>query len=77
MRLKPVHVKLFRHILDSSEVEIQPDVTCIVGRNESGKAAFLEALRRLNPAQKAGCDIGKHLPRLVGKAPPPPRPRFG
>jgi predicted ATPase len=67
MRLKTVQVKLFRHILDSSEVEIQPDVTCIVGKNESGKTAFLEALRRLNPAQKAGFDVGKHYPAWLEK----------
>jgi predicted ATPase len=67
MRLKTVQVKLFRHILDSSEVEIQPDVTCIVGKNESGKTAFLEALRRLNPAQKAAFDVGKHYPAWLEK----------
>jgi energy-coupling factor transporter ATP-binding protein EcfA2 len=36
-------------VVDSSEVAIEPDVTCFVGKNESGKTAFLEALWRLNP----------------------------
>ena len=30
-------------------MEIQPDVTCLVGKNESGKSALLQALYRLNP----------------------------
>lgn len=42
---------MFRNILDSTEVQIQPDVTCLVGKNESGKTAFLQALWRLHPAR--------------------------
>lgn len=51
MKLKSVQVKNFKNILDSTEVDIQSDVTCFVGKNESGKTAFLQALHRLNPAQ--------------------------
>ncbi len=51
MKLTRVKVQMFRNILDSSEVDIQDDVTCLVGKNESGKTAFLKALYRLNPAQ--------------------------
>lgn len=51
MKLKKVQVRMFRNILDSTEVEIQPDVTCLVGKNESGKTAFLQALWRLKPAR--------------------------
>jgi energy-coupling factor transporter ATP-binding protein EcfA2 len=51
MKLTNVQVRNFRNIIDSGEVAIQPDVTCIVGKNESGKTAFLQALHRLNPAQ--------------------------
>lgn len=42
---------MFRNILDSTEVAVQPDVTCLVGKNESGKTAFLQALWRLQPAR--------------------------
>lgn len=49
MKLKTVRVRMFRNILDSTEVAIQPDVTCLVGKNESGKTAFLHALWRLRP----------------------------
>jgi len=42
---------MFRNILDSTEVKIDEKVTCIVGKNESGKSAFLNALWRLKPAR--------------------------
>jgi energy-coupling factor transporter ATP-binding protein EcfA2 len=51
MKLTKVQVRMFRNILDSTEVAIQPNVTCLVGKNESGKTAFLHALWRLNPAR--------------------------
>lgn len=51
MKLKTVRVRMFRNVLDSTEVQIQPDITCVVGKNESGKTAFLQALWRLNPAR--------------------------
>ena len=36
MKLQKVHVKEFRSILDSLEFDIS-DITCLVGKNESGK----------------------------------------
>jgi energy-coupling factor transporter ATP-binding protein EcfA2 len=51
MKLVNVTVQMFKNILDSTEVEVQPDVTCLVGKNEAGKSAFLNALYRLNPAR--------------------------
>jgi predicted ATP-dependent endonuclease of OLD family len=51
MRLISARVRKFRNILDSGEVSIDPAVTCLVGKNESGKTAFLHALYRLNPAR--------------------------
>jgi len=51
MKLIKVQVQFFRNILDSTEVIIKDDVTCLVGKNESGKTAFLHALYRLNPAR--------------------------
>jgi predicted ATPase len=51
MRLLSTHVTDFKSINDSSEVPIDPQVTCLVGKNESGKTAFLEALYKLNPLQ--------------------------
>lgn len=49
MKLVEVRVRKFRNILDSGSVPIQPDITCLVGKNESGKTALLHALYRLHP----------------------------
>lgn len=51
MKLKTMQVRMFRNILDSTEVKIEEKVTCLVGKNESGKSAFLNALWRLKPAR--------------------------
>jgi len=51
VKLLKVKVSHFKNILNSEDVNIQPDVTCVVGKNESGKTAFLQALHRFNPAQ--------------------------
>ena len=68
MKLTKAQVQYFRNILDSTEIEIQNDVTCLVGKNESGKTAFLEALRRLNPAQGTPAFvIGQHYPAWLEK----------
>ena len=47
LALDLLHVKTFRNVLDSTEVD---DVTCLVGKNEAGKSAVLQALHNLNPA---------------------------
>src|SRR5687768_9722783 len=52
MKLVKANVRMFRNILDSTPVTIQPDVTCLVGKNESGKTAFLHALWRARPARQ-------------------------
>ena len=68
MKLVKAQVQHFRNILDSTEVDIQEDVTCLVGKNESGKTAFLEALRRLNPAQgNPKFVVGRHYPAWLEK----------
>ncbi|NJL77914.1 MAG: ATP-binding protein [Richelia sp. SM2_1_7] len=46
MQLIKAHITLFKSIDDSHEVSIEPDVTALVGQNESGKTAFLEALHK-------------------------------
>lgn len=51
MKLIEVTVKNFRNIIDSTPVKIQEDITCLVGKNESGKTSFLHALYRLNPSR--------------------------
>jgi predicted ATP-dependent endonuclease of OLD family len=48
MKLKSVRVTDFQSVLDSGEFEVG-DITCLVGKNEAGKTAILQALYRLNP----------------------------
>ena len=49
MRLSTARITNYRCIDDSGEFSIGP-VTCLVGKNESGKTAILLALERLKPA---------------------------
>lgn len=51
MRLVEAQVYNFKNILDSSPVHIEPSITSLVGKNESGKTAFLHALYRAKPAR--------------------------
>ena len=68
MKLTNVRVRMFRNILDSGDVEVQGDVTSLVGKNESGKTAFLQALWRLKPARvKASFDIPSQYPAWLEK----------
>ena len=52
MKLIRARVTNYRSIDDSGWVTLE-NVTCMVGKNESGKTAFLQALRRLNPVDSA------------------------
>jgi len=49
MKLTNARVKKYQNIVDSEDVSIEDDITCLVGKNESGKTAFLQAIHKLNP----------------------------
>jgi predicted ATPase len=65
MKLKTVQIRDFRSIRDSHSFEID-DITCLVGKNESGKTAILEGLYRLNPviSSEGNYDVTDDYPRL-------------
>jgi energy-coupling factor transporter ATP-binding protein EcfA2 len=65
MRLITFRVASFRNILDSTVIAVDDHVTCLVGKNESGKTALLQALHRVNPAQDAVFDLESHYPRWL------------
>ena len=52
MKLKNFTVREFRSVWDSGVVELDDKVTCLIGKNESGKTALLTALYRTNPIIK-------------------------
>jgi predicted ATP-dependent endonuclease of OLD family len=59
MILRTAHITKFKCINDSHSFTLDPDVTCLVGKNEAGKTAILEALYRLKPVrdEKAKFDV--------------------
>jgi len=69
MKLTQVEINHFKNIIDSTPVTIQPDITCFVGKNESGKTAFLHALYRLKPAHaNAKFNVHQQYPAWLEKA---------
>jgi predicted ATP-dependent endonuclease of OLD family len=49
VKLISAHVENFKSVKDSTEFPIDPKITCLVGKNESGKTAILQAITKLNP----------------------------
>lgn len=50
MRLSSITVQKYRNFVEPQTIPIEGDVTCLVGKNESGKTTILRALHRLRPA---------------------------
>ena len=53
MKLKCFRVWKYRNIQDSGDVQLGGDLTCIVGKNQSGKTTLLRALHKFNPRDKS------------------------
>lgn len=65
MKLARYQVRKFRNVIDSGPIEVDGDVTCLVGMNEAGKTTMLTALNRLNPADDTVFDIQDDYPRWL------------
>ena len=50
MKLKWARITNYKNVVDSTEFPVG-DVTCLVGKNQSGKSAILQALYRINPSE--------------------------
>jgi len=50
VKLVTVTIQKFRNFVEPQVIEIEDDVTVLVGKNESGKTTVLKALHRLHPA---------------------------
>lgn len=57
MILKTAHITKYKCIDDSNSFSIEEDVTCLVGKNEAGKTAALEALHKLKPERDGEGDF--------------------
>ena len=57
----------FRNILDSGPIDVDPRVTCLVGKNESGKTNILHALHALKPALDDRLFDEQQYPRWLQK----------
>ncbi|AZO42450.1 hypothetical protein EJ076_15810 [Mesorhizobium sp. M7D.F.Ca.US.005.01.1.1] len=64
MELKTVHIQNFRSVEDSGDFSVE-HLTCLVGKNEAGKTAILQALAGLNPhpATPFQYDIERDYPK--------------
>lgn len=69
MQLVSVQVRRYRSVENSGEAAIDPAVTCLVGKNESGKTAFLRALYRVSPAERGAVfdEVIDYPSRLTGE----------
>jgi len=57
MRLVSARIRKFKCIDDTTDFSVDPLVTCLVGKNESGKTAVLEALTKVNAADEEDEDF--------------------
>jgi hypothetical protein len=64
MLLTAAQVKMFKSIDDSGTVPVDSHVTVLVGQNEAGKTAFLQALHKANSIEKGvSYDVIEDYPR--------------
>jgi predicted ATP-dependent endonuclease of OLD family len=68
LKLIQIQINHFRNFIDSSLIDIQSDITCLVGKNESGKTALLQSLYCLMPARKNfKFSVADHYPAWLEK----------
>ncbi len=63
MKIKSFRIRKYRNIEDSGEVELLDNLTCVVGKNQSGKTALLKALHKFNPFSPKPYDMRREWPR--------------
>lgn len=64
MRLSKVRVQNYRSIIDTGEFEVERLKTILVGPNEAGKTAILQAIQQINaPTGVKGFNPLRDYPR--------------
>src|SRR3954451_22880649 len=68
MRLTKAQIRDFKSVRDSTPFEVG-DITCLVGKNESGKTSLLQALYKLNPVvpEHGSFDVTDEYARAEGE----------
>ncbi|MBB3042500.1 AAA family ATPase [Nocardioides soli] len=67
MELVKARVKVYKAVIDSEWFTLE-DLTCLVGKNESGKTAILEALEKINAARTERGDFREtDYPRVLSE----------
>lgn len=51
MKLKTAHIQNYRSVRDTGEFDVEAAKTILVGPNEAGKTAVLQALQQINPPE--------------------------
>jgi predicted ATP-dependent endonuclease of OLD family len=62
MQIETFRIWKYRNIQDSGEIPVEK-LSCIVGKNQSGKTALLRALHKFNPYDPDPYDIRREWPR--------------
>lgn len=62
MKLVHADIKRYRSISEPTKFDVEPDVTALVGKNESGKTAVLQSLYKSNPVDHAKFDPNLDYP---------------
>jgi hypothetical protein len=62
MRLRAFRVKNYKTVLDSGRVQTDENVACLMGKNESGKSAVMQALWKFSNVSGAKYDRLFDLP---------------
>jgi predicted ATPase len=63
MKIRSFRVRKYRNVEDSGEIELLDNLTCIVGKNQSGKTALLRALHKFHPHRADPYDMRREWPR--------------
>lgn len=63
MKIKSFRIRKYRNIQDTGEVTLDDALTCIVGKNQSGKTSLLRGLHKFNPHNNDSYNIDKDWPR--------------
>lgn len=63
MRLTDFRIQMYKTITDTGWIQVRPDVTCLLGKNESGKSSVMQAIWKFKNARNTGYDFLYDYPK--------------